>query len=73
MIGDRIEDIMAANACGIESIGIAQSHHTVKDFIGSRASLAFNNFLEMTENSEKIWSLLGPRNEGNSVSGTLRT
>ena len=49
MIGDRIEDIMAANACGIESIGVAQSHHTVKDLIGSGASLAFNNFLESNQ------------------------
>ena len=72
MIGDRIEDIIAANACGIQSIGVAQSHHTVKDLIGSGASLAFNNFLEITENSEQIWSRLGPHNEANSLSDTIR-
>jgi phosphoglycolate phosphatase len=73
MFGDRIEDIMAATACGIASVGIAQSHHTVKDLVDSGATLGFQNFLELAKTPERIWSLLGPLNEPNSDSGTLRT
>lgn len=73
MLGDRIEDIMAANACGIASVGVAQSHHTVKDLVDSGAKLAFQNFFELASTPERIWSLLDPPNEPNSHSGTIST
>jgi phosphoglycolate phosphatase-like HAD superfamily hydrolase len=73
MLGDRIEDIMAANACGIASVGVAQSHHTVNDLVDSGATLAFQNFIEVAKTPERIWSLLGLPNGQNSHSGTIRT
>ncbi len=58
MFGDRIEDVISANASGISSIGVAQGHHTIENLTDSGASLGFNNFLEIVENSDKIWQLL---------------
>ena len=58
MFGDRIEDVISANASGISSIGVAQGYHTIKNLTDSGASLGFNNFLEIVENSDQIWALL---------------
>jgi len=43
MIGDRIEDILAASSAGIPSIGLAQSAHTLIDLKKVGASFVFSN------------------------------
>ena len=57
MFGDRIEDINAANAAGIKSVGVAHSFHTVADLKSAGATLAFRNFEELA-NSEDLTHLL---------------
>jgi phosphoglycolate phosphatase len=44
MIGDRVEDILAANSAGIDSVGIAQSAHSVDDLLGAGAIHAYESF-----------------------------
>ncbi len=58
MFGDRVEDIMSAVAVGIPSIGIAQGHHLIEEFIVAGAKLGFKNFLEAFREADQIWSLL---------------
>ena len=57
MIGDRIEDIQAAKAAGIESIGIAQSFHNKELLRDAGAKLAFDSFIELL-NSDELDKLL---------------
>lgn len=57
MIGDRVEDIRAANAAGIVSVGIAQSFHDTSTFIKAGARLAVNSFIELS-NSKELYDLL---------------
>lgn len=57
MIGDRIEDIQAATAAGIESIGIAQSFHNKEILRDAGAKLAFDSFIELL-NSDELVKLL---------------
>lgn len=52
MVGDRIEDIEAANAVGIKSIGVAQSFHSVEALKLAGAELAFNDFTSMVRSPE---------------------
>ena len=44
MFGDRIEDIVAAGAAGIDSIGIAQGTHSQEQLAAVGASRTFKNF-----------------------------
>ena len=57
MIGDRVEDIRAANAAGIMSVGIAQSFHDTSTLIKAGARLAVNSFIELS-NSKELYDLL---------------
>ena len=57
MVGDRAEDIYAANAAKIDSIGIAQSFHEPKTLIEAGARLAFETFLDFA-NSKELMPLL---------------
>jgi phosphoglycolate phosphatase len=47
MIGDRVEDIEAAKAAKILSIGIAQGHHTKELLMEHGASYVVDNMLEL--------------------------
>jgi phosphoglycolate phosphatase len=44
MVGDRMEDIYAARAAAIPSIGIASSAHSEADLMGAGATLTFKTF-----------------------------
>jgi len=46
MFGDRIEDVMAAKAAGIDCIGISQTFHTSIQLINAGAIKSFSNFCE---------------------------
>ena len=52
MIGERIEDIQAAKAAGIESIGVAQSFHNKELLRDAGAKLAFDSFIELLNSNE---------------------
>jgi phosphoglycolate phosphatase len=52
MVGDRTEDIQAANAAGISSIGIAHSFHNKQALEEAGAMHAFDSFLEFTDSVE---------------------
>ncbi len=52
MVGDRTEDIQAANVAGISSIGIAHSFHNKRDLEEAGAMHAFDSFLEFTSSVE---------------------
>lgn len=43
MVGDRSEDILAASAAGINSIGIASGAHSMEKLLKSGASMVFPN------------------------------
>ena len=47
MIGDRIEDIEAAKAAQVFSIGVAQGHHTKELLMKHGANDAVDNMLEL--------------------------
>ncbi len=57
MVGDRVEDILAATAAGIDSIGIANSFHGIQSLENAGAKYAFSSFLDFT-NSYEIIDLL---------------
>ena len=42
MVGDRIEDVKAAAAAGIPSVGVAHSHHSLDMLLNSGAELAYD-------------------------------
>ena len=52
MIGDRTEDIYAAKAALIQSVGIAQSFHDSKTLIEAGATLAFETFQDFASSKE---------------------
>jgi len=60
MFGDRVEDIIAAREAGIQSVGIAQSAHSMDNLLHAGASLAFKNFDEINLQSTKVICLLNP-------------
>ena len=60
MFGDRVEDIIAAREAGIQSVGIAQSAHSMDNLLHAGASLAFKNFEEINLQSAKVIRLLNP-------------
>jgi HAD superfamily hydrolase (TIGR01549 family) len=57
MFGDRVEDMQAASAAGILSVGIAQSAHSKDQLLTAGAILVFNNFEEANHNFEKVFEL----------------
>lgn len=57
MVGDRVEDILAARAAGIDSIGIAHSFHDAQVLKSAGALHAFDSFLDFA-NSKEIGNLL---------------
>jgi phosphoglycolate phosphatase len=57
MVGDRIEDILAARAAGIDSIGIANSFHGTQALKSSGALHVFDSVLDFV-NSKEIRNLL---------------
>ncbi len=59
MIGDRLEDILAATAAGIPSIGVAQSAHTKKQLLDSGSSLAYHSMIELHESIGVVKNLFG--------------
>jgi phosphoglycolate phosphatase-like HAD superfamily hydrolase len=46
-IGDRVEDIQAASAAGISSIGMALGYHTEQDLLDAGATIVFPNWIEL--------------------------
>ena len=57
MVGDRVEDILAARAAGIDSIGIANSFHDTQALKFAGAVHVFDSFLDFA-NSNEIRNLL---------------
>lgn len=49
MVGDRLEDIVAANSAGISSIGIASGAHNEEDFEDSDAFMTYQNLKLFSE------------------------
>jgi HAD superfamily hydrolase (TIGR01549 family) len=60
MFGDRVEDILAAKAAGIQSIGIAQTIHSMDKLLQAGACLTFRDFEQVNQQSEKVLNLLQP-------------
>lgn len=54
MVGDRIEDIQAANAAGINSIGISHSFHKKTTLEAAGAMYAFHSFAEFARSNELL-------------------
>ena len=54
MVGDRIEDIHAAIAAGIDSIGIAHSFHNKATLEAAGAVHVFDTFLEFAKSKELL-------------------
>ena len=52
MVGDRVEDILAAKAAGIDSIGIAQSFHNSQALKSAGALNAFDSFTDFADSLE---------------------
>jgi phosphoglycolate phosphatase len=63
MVGDRVEDILAAKAAQIPSIGIASSGHSLRDLSDASARRVFNSMRDFSdelaslENHGDIFSL----------------
>jgi phosphoglycolate phosphatase len=58
MIGDRIEDICAANAAGIPSIGVSHSFHSNESLLEAGANLAISEFRLLKSHVNLIKRLL---------------
>ena len=57
MVGDRIEDVKAANAAGVRAIGVSQTHHTVSELGNSGSFVTLNSILELVRLLKKReWS-----------------
>jgi phosphoglycolate phosphatase len=57
MVGDRVEDVLAARAAGIDSIGIANSFHDTQALKFAGALHVFDSFLDFV-NSKEMRNLL---------------
>jgi phosphoglycolate phosphatase len=60
MFGDRVEDILAARAAGIHSVGIAQSAHSMDELLNAGADLTFQNFEQVNQQAKRVLELLKP-------------
>lgn len=58
MFGDRVEDILAARAAGIQSVGIAQSAHSMDELLNAGANLSFKDFEQVNQRSKRVLELL---------------
>jgi phosphoglycolate phosphatase len=58
MVGDRVEDVIAANAAGIDCVGIAQSFHGKQVLKEAGARYAFDSFFEFANSEESIQILI---------------
>ena len=61
MFGDRQEDMKAACAAGIQSVGIAQGAHSEVHLRNAGAKLVYQNFSEAITDFEKILELFFPK------------
>lgn len=61
MFGDRVEDILAASAAGIQSVGIAQSNHSIDQLLNVGANLTFKDFEHLNQHSKRVLELLKPK------------
>ena len=57
MFGDRVEDMQAARAAGIQAVGIAQSAHRKDQLLTAGAQLAYNNFHEANREFDIVYEL----------------
>jgi phosphoglycolate phosphatase len=57
MFGDRVEDMQAAKAAGIQSVGLAQGTHGKGQLLTAGASLAYSNFEEAYDEFETVFEL----------------
>ncbi len=60
MFGDRAEDILAARAAGIQSVGIAQSAHSMDELLNAGANLTFKDFEQVNQQTKRVLDLLKP-------------
>jgi phosphoglycolate phosphatase len=60
MFGDRVEDILAAKAAGVHSVGIAQSAHSIDELLNAGADLTFQNFEQVNQQTKGVLDLLKP-------------
>lgn len=60
MFGDRVEDILAARAAGVHSVGIAQSAHSMDELLNAGADLTFQNFEQVNQQTKGVLDLLKP-------------
>ena len=58
MFGDRVEDILAARAAGIQSVGVAQSAHSIDELLNAGANLTFLNFEQVNQQIKRVLDLL---------------
>jgi phosphoglycolate phosphatase len=58
MFGDRVEDTLAARAAGIQSVGIAQSAHSMDELDNAGANLTFKDFEQVNQHSKRVLELL---------------
>lgn len=61
MFGDRVEDILAARAAGIQSVGIAQSAHSMDELFNAGANLTFKDFEQVNQSTKRVLDLLKPK------------
>ncbi len=64
MFGDRAEDMEAARAAGIQSVGIAQGAHSKDQLLMAGASLAYSNFEGANEEFETVFELFTSTRHG---------
>ena len=57
MFGDRAEDMLAAKAAGIRSVGVAQSAHSMDELSKAGAHLTFRSFLEVNKEHKRVIEL----------------
>ena len=60
MFGDRVEDILAARAAGIQSVGVAQSAHSLDELLNAGANMTFLNFEQVNQQTKRVLNLLKP-------------
>ena len=60
MFGDRAEDVLAASAAGIRSVGVAQSAHSMDVLLKAGANLTFQNFEQVNQQRKRVLDLLKP-------------
>ena len=54
MVGDRVEDVLAAKSAGIPSIGIASSGHSIEQLTDAGASRVFKSMRDLLEKLDSL-------------------